>query len=388
MQIVSKPQRIASRLPRLGRVAVLLLLALSVSACVSPESWEATRLLQDIDAGSGPSALKETTPTPSRRSVRYEIDGRPGAADFYNPHQPIGGAMILIPGFTRLGKDDPRVVQLARSLARARFLVMVPDVAGSRQQRVRLDDARSIADALLYLADNEPAAADQGVGMVAISYAFGLAVLGSLMTGDAVPDHYLVGIGGYYDTEAVVTFSTTGAFRLPESRRWQRGQPLPASKWIFLASNVDVLRSAQDRRGLTAIAERCLKDCDVEAEAENVDLGPEGKALLALITNQDPARVPALLEDLPAPVTDQLDALSLRNQDLSALAGRVILVHGRLDPMVPYSESLAFAGAVPRTELFLIDGFSHINPRGVSWAGQLQLISAIQAVLKRRRPPP
>jgi hypothetical protein len=43
---------------------------------------------------------------------------------------------------------------------------------------------------------------------------------------------------------------------------------------------------------------------------------------------------------------------------------------------------------VPGSELFLIDGFSHITPEGVGWGGQLQLIGAIQAVLARRASTP
>lgn len=371
-----------------GRIIALLSLIGLLSACVSAESWEATRLLEDIDAGSGPSALKAGTPLPSRIAVSYDIDGRKGSADLYEPQQPLGGALVLVPGFTRQGKDDRRVIDLARSLSRARFVVLVPDVAGSRELRVRLDDARSIADAMRYLARSQPQAAAQGIGVVAISYAVGLAVLASLETANEVPLHFLVGVGGYYDTTAVVTFATTGKFRLPGSRHWQSGKPLPAAKWIFLASNTSVLSSAADRERLEAVAERCLKHCDPEAENLSEALGPDGKALLALITNQDPALVPELLQALPRSVATHLERLSLRSRDLSPLSGRVILIHGRLDPMIPFSESLAFSGAVSRTEVFLIDGFSHINPRGVGWSGQLQLISAIQAVLKRRQTVP
>ena len=370
------------------RIGAFLCFILLVGGCVSRESWEATRLLKDIDAGPGPSALKAETPLPSRLTVAYDFGGPPGSADLYQPNQPLGGALVLVPGFTPQGKNDPRVIDLARSLARARFLVLVPDVPGSREERVRLDDAQSIADAMRYLAREQPQAASRGVGVVAISYAVGLAALASLKTGDEAPLDFLVGIGGYFDTTAVVTFATTGRYRRPGSRRWRDGKPLSAAKWIFLASNINVLSSAEDRQRLEAIAERCVRGCDPEAEALNADLGPEGRSLLTLIVNRDPDRVPALLEALPPSVTTQLAQLSLSGRNLSSLAGRVILVHGRLDPLIPYSESLAFGQAVPGTEVFVIDGFSHINPRNVGWTGQLQLIDAIQAVLKRRQPIP
>src|SRR3546814_2665820 len=69
-----------------------LLLLLLLGGCVSAESWEATRLLQDIDAAGGPSALKERAPEPQRTTERYSIDGRANVADVYHPNQPLGGA--------------------------------------------------------------------------------------------------------------------------------------------------------------------------------------------------------------------------------------------------------------------------------------------------------
>lgn len=369
-----------------ARAAALLLLLLT-GGCVTAESWEATRVLQDIDAGADPSALKQVTPTPSRTTLPYSVEGRENVADFYDPRQPSGGTLVLVPGFTRAGKNDSRVVELARSLARARFHVMVPEVPGSRALRVRLEDSVTIADALRHLRQS-PRAAEGPIGVVAVSYAVGLAVLAALeVEAESLPD-FLVGIGGYYDTEAVVTFATTKQFRLPGSHRWESGKPLESAKWIFLAGNAAVLGDPRDRRRLEALGEACFDGCQPDVAALAAELGPEGRALVALIANRDPQRVPALVAALPPAVRHRMQALSLRGRDLSRLAGRLILIHGRLDPLDPYSESMALARAVADSELFLIDGFSHITPRGVGWAGQLQLVSAIKAVLDRRRPPP
>src|SRR3546814_19831979 len=73
--------------------------------------------------------------------------------------------------------------------------------------------------------------------------------------------------------------------------------------------------------------------------------------------------------------------LSLANRDLAPLAGRLILVHGRRDPLIPSSESMARARAVPCSALFLIDGFSHNPPESVGWAAQLPHVRPITAGL-------
>ena len=284
---------------------------------------------------------------------------------------------------------NSRVLALAEDsavplLARARFLVLVPEVPGSRQLRVRPEDSRDIADAAIYLRRLRPDAAERGLGVVAISYAVGLAIIAALEVEAQAPVDFIVGVGGYYDTRAVVTFATTGRHRTPGELRWQRGQPLASAKWIFLASNAAVLGDPGDRRRLEAIAEDCFDGCDLDIAALTAELGPEAGALLALIANRDPARVSQLLAALPERVSGQLHRLSLSHRDLAPLAGRLILIHGRLDPLIPYTESLALGRAVPGSEVFIIDGFSHITPRGVGWAGQLQLVNAIKAVLRRR----
>jgi len=75
---------------------------------------------------------------------------------------------------------------------------------------------------------------------------------------------------------------------------------------------------------------------------------------------------------------------ALKGRDLSHLKGRLILIHGSEDTMIPHSESVALANAVPDTELYVIDGFSHIDPTHTPILGQLQLIDAVQAILRRR----
>ncbi len=115
---------------------------------------------------------------------------------------------MLVPGVVPEGKDDPRLVALAQTLARARFAVLVPDIASLRAQKVGPEDARAIAAAITWLAS----CGTPSVGVMAISYAVGPAILAALGPQAAPRVRFLVAIGGYYDLTAVVTFFTTGYF--------------------------------------------------------------------------------------------------------------------------------------------------------------------------------
>ncbi len=363
---------------RVAPMRALVLLLMLLAGCVPPDGEEAARLLSDIDAGGGPSALKAATTAPSRETVGWRIGDRPNIGDLYTPAEPALGRLLLVPGFTVYGKDDPRLVELATSLARARFLVLVPEIPGARALRVRLEDARGIADAARHLAGL--AGTPAPVGVVAISYAAGLAVLATLEPDARPAIGYLALIGAYHDTRALARFIAEDN-SAAAGRGGGDGQLLPAAKAMFLASHAALLQDPGERAALLALAERRMA---LEPDAPGVALGPEGRSLLALVDNRDSAAVDRLVAALPPLVGGFLDALSLRGRDLSHLSGRMLLIHGRTDRVIPWQESRDLATHVPGTALFVIDGFSHIEPGEVGLRGRLQLVAAVQALLHLR----
>jgi pimeloyl-ACP methyl ester carboxylesterase len=369
-------------------LAMAVGLGIALSGCDVLFPDEAVNVLKDIVAGDGPSALKEETPAPVRALVRYEVDGRVWYADLYDPRQPVGAPLVLVPGAAQAGKDDPRLQALARSLARARFLVLVPDLPGPRALKISAADADGIADAVTYLAGRATTPSGRQVGVAAISYGIGPAVLAALRPGVNDKVRFVLGLGGYYDTRAMITYITTGAYRDPTGSGWLHAEPLDYAKWVFVLSNVDRLRSASDRAALSEMARRRLRDPHAPIQDLARGLGPEGRPLLTLLLNDDPARVDELIAQLPEAVRADIAALSLKGRDLSPLAGKLILIHGEADRMIPYTESIALAAAAGGAELFIPEGFSHVDPDGIPIAGQRTLVRAMRALLAHRDPPP
>ena len=132
------------------RVLVLTAVAL-LAACSPNRTLEAVRVLQDIQAGDRPSALKQATPAPKRASILFAVDGRERLADLYTPADGGRAGVVLVPGLTPHGRDDRRIVEFAYTLARANFEVIVPDLPAMRSLRVTARDAEPIADAAHFL---------------------------------------------------------------------------------------------------------------------------------------------------------------------------------------------------------------------------------------------
>lgn len=356
--------------------------ALAVAACSPSRVMESADVLADLGAGAGPSRLKRTTPAPHRSSVNYRVADRSYGGDIYRPGDGGAAALVLLPGVARAGKDDERLVAFANTLARAGFTVLVPDIVNLRALKVKSTDVRSIADAVRHLA----AERKSRVGLVAVSYTAGPAVLAALQDDIRCRVGFVLTIGGYYDRLTILTYLTTGYYRERPDGPWRKARRDPYGMWVSILSYTDFLARAADRDALEEIVRRKVRTLDAEIGDLRARLGPEGQAVYALIANRDPDRVPRLIAALPKAVRLELAALDLKGRDFSGFAAQLILIHGRDDAVIPYTESAALAAAVPagRAALYLVDSLAHVDlgPTGV--VDTLVLWRAIYRLLEER----
>ena len=361
-----------------------VLAALALAACSPARTIEAARILQDIAAGAQPSRLKEITARPRRHTVEYRVGERAYSGDLYRPADGALSRLVLVPGITPQGKDDAKLVAFATTLARARFAVLVPDLRGLRALKVRARDADDIADAIRHLAVRDDVGGDARVGVAAVSYAVGPAIMAALSRDNRDRVKFVVAIGGYHDVEAVITFFTTGKFRETPDARWRQMVPNAYGKWIFALSNADLLPDPRDREVLSAIARRKMADLDADVGELTGALGAAGQTVYDVLVNRDPARVGSLVQQLPDNVRAEIAALDLKHRALTKLSGRLIIIHGRDDDIIPFSESVALSAAGARTDLFVIDTMAHSDFDDLGIGDGIRLWRAVYVLLSAR----
>jgi pimeloyl-ACP methyl ester carboxylesterase len=307
-------------------------------------------------------------------------------ADIYEPGrgETARAGLLLAPGASPDGNDDPRFVAFAETLARARFEVVAPDIPGLRKLRVRAEDSAYIRDALLLLSDRRQAAGDATIGVVAISFATGPTTIALLTPEAQGKAEFILYIGGYFDLEAAITFFTTGWYRDAGDSQMKYRPPNSYGKWFFAVSNADFIDDPTDRYLVELMGRRRLDDASSDLSDIVPRLGEQGRAVYDLLTNTDPARVPALLARQPPRVRAEIAALDLKRLELSRLRGRFLLVHGNDDPVIPESQSVAFAAGVPKAELFLLDSMQHVNPKPAGLGDKISMLSAMYEFLSER----
>lgn len=366
-------------------ILVILTVAagLALGGC-GARTFEAMGLLRDMQRPPD-SALERV----SRRDIAYAVNGREREADLYRPlDRPPRAGLVVVPGASPQGRDDPRLMVFAGALTRSGFEVLVPEIPNLRDLTLQPDDTRIVADAIRHL--HERRAGEGRLGVSAISYAVGPALLATLEPDTESLVDFLIGIGGYYDSTAVITFFTTGYFRDPETGAWRHLEPNTYGKWVFVRSNLDGIESPDDRSDLYEIADRRLRDPTAAIDEIAARLGPEGRAVLTLLDNRAPERTPELVAALPDGVRADIAALDLSRHPIGEKAPRLLLIHGRGDAIVPYAESVRLARSVDpdgtgeQARVYLLDGLAHVDMEDLSLRDLGRLIGVIRRLLAER----
>jgi pimeloyl-ACP methyl ester carboxylesterase len=318
---VREPE-VSGVVPALCWVALAFLVALPVLSGLGT-AFVTTAFLVEFLSEGRPPLLSRLTPPPSVRPLAIPPEGLALAADLYQPFTPWPSRnVVLVHGLSPAGKGDPRLQEAARLLARAGFRVLVPTVPGLTRLRLRPDDAETVVQAIKALRSWGR------VQVLGISVGAGPALLAAADPRVAGEVSAVLSLGGYASTVELLRYFLTGTYRYGAVAGQARPDPRAVSE--FIQANADLLDDAA----------------------------------LRLVDNRDPARVEPLVRDLSPQLRDLLETLS-PERVIGRLRGRLLLIHGKNDPAVPFTESLRLAevarGRVP-TSLVLLEVVGHVEP--------------------------
>jgi dienelactone hydrolase len=271
--------------------------------------------------------LSAVTREPERRELGPALDLYASPAARRSP------GLVLVHGLSPQGKDDPRLQQAARLLARAGWAVAVPTVDGLTVLRLRPDDSGAVVAAVRALR-----AAGYRAAILGVSLGAGPALLAASDPAVAGEVSAVLALGGYASATELLRFTLTGAY-------------------AFEAEN-----------GRAPVHEEAIAQF-ARANRELVDVAGR-----RLVDNRDPAAFDRLAAALPPPTRALLEALS-PGRAIGGLRAPLFLIHGRQDPAVPFTESrrlataaraagrpvrVAIVGAVSHVEAGRIAGFADL----------------------------
>lgn len=343
---------------------------------------------------------------PAVRSLTVVSRGRRLAADLHA----VEGAgprpgIVLTHGVIESGKDDPRLVDLAARLAGCGFVVLVPELPGLKSLRLDMEESDHVAAAFRLLLSLDEVDEDRA-GLFGFSFGVGPTLKAATDPSIREKVKFVVSFGGYFDAVNVLRYVTTGRDEFRGHRHLQ--PPAAYARRVLTENLLHRVPGDRDRAILSGLLDdgpsdperdaspagdaardgpraaagperepspagdaardgrRAAADSEQEAPLHSPDqLTEGGRAVYELVRNRDPARVPVLAEAVDPAVRDYLESLSLRGVAPQVKA-RVLIGHGDTDPLVPSTESLRLADALPdpgRTHAVILNVFTHVDAR-------------------------
>lgn len=246
-------------------------------------------------------------------------------------------AMLLVNGATPSGNDLPETRLISGALARAGFLVMLPQIPSLTEDRF------------------DPAAVDQVDAAFAVllahparsgrSGAYGFSVGGGLLLAAAGQGpalrraDYLGVLGAYFDLDQYIASVVSGLqARAAGLEPWKMSDDLPLRGRL---ATTGVLADGDDRRRL---ADELRETKGALRGEPAAPLGTEAAALRHALTATDHPEALRRLEALPQPVRDRLARLSPRAQ-WAGISAPVYWLHDAADHYVPVAQGESAARA-------------------------------------------
>jgi pimeloyl-ACP methyl ester carboxylesterase len=195
------------------------------------------------------------------------------------------------------------------------------------------------------------ASAEEGPGpVVVVGASFG-GSLGLLAAADERVSGHLAGVvtfGAFVDLFGVLQASTTGVSLVGDHRvPWD---PHPMADEVVRERLADELPPELAPLVLDALA----------GERDLDELPAEARAVVELLTHDDPDRTDELVAALPDELRERVRAVSPISV-AHRIGVPVLAMHSTQDPAIPYGELLRLGVAVPEAELVTLERFAHVD---------------------------
>ncbi|HEY2939104.1 MAG TPA: CocE/NonD family hydrolase [Gaiellaceae bacterium] len=299
---------------------------------------------------------KALTPEPLVESL--EIDGVPVEISL-----PARGeawpAFVFVTGAHPLRRREPVVQRLARALARAGYLAVVPDLPGLGDGELTQRTTEA-AVAVTGATAARPDVRDGRVALVGASAGASIALLTAARPELESRVSLVAAITPFADLEKIVCLATTR--RYEETSGFVEYGVTPLLRRAVARSLVASLPECDDRERLLAVLGGIEDDSDPLDELQVQLDGPEAHALVRLLTNSDPARFSELYRMLSPDLLAVVRRLS-PVASVGTLSAPVELAVPPRDPYFPFAEAQLLADSLANVRLTVTTTLDHTRPK-------------------------
>ena len=352
---VENRQRPYARRVRKRRFVALALVLLVVAGWIASPYLTAAAFVLDLSGTM--SGLRRVLPVRVRPVTSHDVDVPtrygPIPARVYQPAGTPDRTVIVFPGVHAGGVDEPRLVAFSRRLASTGVTVLSVPLPELRRYRITPASTDAIEDAVLWLSSDKALSPTGVIGVAAVSFAGGLALVAAGRPSLAGRISSVVSLGGHADLPRTMRYLCTGI--LPDG---STRAPHDYGVAIILLSAIArlvppdqaaPLRNAVlaflDASSLTSSDARAADAMFADAKRQAAALPDPARTWAALVDERNVAVLGSRL----LPYVEELGGDPALSPDRSAATRvPVFLLHGLEDNVIPSSETPLLADYLRR----------------------------------------
>ncbi len=271
-------------------------------------------------------------------------------------------AWIFVNGAHPERRREPIVWRLANGLARAGYVVFVPDIPGLGEGTVT---ARTLeaTHAVTGTACSRPDIKGGRVALVGASTGAGLALIAAGRPELAERISVVAAVAPFADLRKLVCLTTTSHYE--EDGRFARYEVTDLHRQVVARSLVAAISAQDDRQRLLGELDELERDglnpLD-ELPKRSDGVGGEARAVMAVLANRNPERFAELFDALSPDVHSFVDELSPLRLGTGVRAPIEIVIPPT-DVYFPPGEAAALAAGLPTSRLTVTKVLDHTRPR-------------------------
>lgn len=311
---------------------------------------KAALLLLDVYSPvfAGRNLAEAITPEPRSWETREIFAGRIMRVSWWRPgwgdRHP---AVMLVNGATPLGNDNLATQQISRSLARAGYLVMLPEFPAIKE--ARLDPAVVLEVDEAFRSLRRCPECDGRAGAFGFSVGGGI-LLAAAGSREAAVDtaSFIAVLGGYFDVDTYLASVVTAAHEVDgRIEPWEPGtevrQRLPLGV-------MGLVRDDEDRKLIeTALARQPVPLAEMPPD----EIGAEGRLMWGVLSARSYEAAVARSNSLPPPTRVAFDRLSPQ-ASWERISPTIFWIHDPADTFEPLAEAKAAAAAKREGRMVLV----------------------------------
>jgi len=271
-------------------------------------------------------------------------------------------AWVFVNGAHPLRRTEPVVARLSRGLARAGYLVLVPDVPGLGEGTITARTLEATV-AVTAAASRRADVVGERVALIGASTGAALALLTAGRPELAERISVVAAVAPFADLERMICLATTRSYS--ENGAFRSYDVTDLQRQVVARSLVATISDAGERERLHADLDRAAREerdpistlpCELDG------LTSETQAVLRLLQNDNAERFAELYEGLPEPVPSLLTQLSPL-AGCRGVCAPVEVVVPPSDVYFPPGEAYSLAAALPDVHLTITATLDHTRPQ-------------------------